>query len=176
MIGLSAVYNAVSSALSNIKYMVVFVALSALLTIAYGFLLANSSLNLYAPKILFGLNAYSVSASLAMGILLSLSIMLSAFVIINGIEKNGRLEVASLAMGVLPVTLCCTTVVPSVLAFLGLGASTIIGVTGTIQGPLAVYEPVFIAISLAMLVLSIYITSGSISKINRCCVVENVEK
>ncbi|MCL4373402.1 MAG: hypothetical protein M1360_00405 [Candidatus Marsarchaeota archaeon] len=176
MIGLRGVYNTVSLALSNRKYMAVFVALSVLLTAAYGFLLANSSLNLYAPKILFGLNAYSISASIAMGILLSLSIVLSAFVIMNGAEKSSRLEVTSLAVSVLPVTLCCTTVVPSVLAFLGLGASTIIGVTGTIQGPLAVYEPLFIAVSLSMLVLSIYLNSGSISKINRCCVVEKVEK
>ncbi|MEM3216020.1 MAG: hypothetical protein QXS17_03840 [Candidatus Micrarchaeaceae archaeon] len=156
------------------RYFAGFLALSIVLSAAYAFLLHSSALNLSMPKIILGLNAYALSASLAMGILLSLSIVSSAFAILNRTKSN-KVGAAAVAIGILPATLCCTTVVPSMLALFGFSASAVISTTGIIQGPFSTYEVEFIAASLLLLVVSIYLNLRSINTTLRCCSVEKTK-
>ncbi|MGC8538734.1 MAG: hypothetical protein ACP5MK_02590 [Candidatus Micrarchaeia archaeon] len=147
-----------------------FAAMSILIFFAYSFLLQGSSLNLNTPKLMLGLDADALAVSAALGIMLALSISLNAFAMSRSIRSGSRMSVGAAVASVAPVMLCCSTIVPSLLATVGMGASAIISTAGMIQGPLATYEPALIAISLALLTLSIYVTSKNIAKSGECCV------
>jgi len=160
--------------LSNKKYIATFAVMAIFAFIVYSLLLESSSLNLSAQKIAFGLDAYALTASASLGIMLSLSIILNIFAFsrssINHVDKA---SIGAVITSIAPLALCCSTIIPSVLAAIGMGASAIISTAGYIQGPLAVYEPVLLAVSFVLLALSIYITSRSIAKSGECCVVKS---
>jgi len=83
-----------------------------------------------------------------------------------------KASIGAVITSIAPLTLCCSTIVPSILAVAGIGASTVISTTGVIQGPLAEYEPLLIGISFVLLALSVYITSTKIAKNCECCVIK----
>ncbi len=160
--------GAVRLVLSDKRYMVAFVFVAIGFSLAYSLLLFNSSVNLALPKIVFGLNAYALVLSTFIGALLALSITMNAFAFMNGTASSRKLGAGAVIAAIIPGSLCCTSVIPAILAALGASTSTIIGTTGALQGPFATYEPEFIAASIGMLLLSIFLVSKSIQK---CCAV-----
>ncbi|MCL4364998.1 hypothetical protein M1590_01600 [Candidatus Marsarchaeota archaeon] len=148
------------------KYSAAFLVIAMLSVLGYSYLLFNSSLNLSLPKIVLGLNIYSLIVSVLISVLLALSLVMNAFVFKRGIAKGGKLGFGAVAATIIPSGLCCTSVIPAILAALGASTPTVIGITGVLQGPFATYEPLFLAISIGLLVISIILTGRSISK---CC-------
>ena len=151
------------------KYLVTFLIIGVLFFIGYGYLLLPSSINLAGPKIAIGLNAYSLIVAASMGILFALSVVMSAFAFKRNGASTGKLGIGAVVAAIIPGSLCCTTLIPSMLAVLGASTSTIINTTGALQGPFAAYETPLIVISIGFLLLSVILTSRSIAK---CCVVK----
>jgi len=74
-------------------------------------------------------------------------------------SAGGALTSGGLVAALLPSSLCCTTLVPSALAALGVSAPAVLHVTGRFQGFLAAYSDAFVAFAviavLAALLLAV---------------------
>lgn len=68
--------------------------------------------------------------------------------------RHGTLTGLALLGGLLPSFLCCTPIIPTLLAFIGISTVTVYGTTGTLQHFFAVYQTDFFLASLALLTLS----------------------
>ena len=173
MVNMFKTIEGINIVLSNKRYVATFAVMAIFASIAYSMLFESSLLNLSAQKIAFGLDAYALTASAALGIMLSLSIVLNIFAFSRGNTNHvDKASIGAVITSIAPLTLCCSTIVPSILAVAGIGASTVISTTGVIQGPLAEYEPLLIGISFVLLALSVYITSTKIAKNCECCVIK----
>ncbi len=146
-----------------------FLAIAVLLFFGYSYLLSSSSLNLSYPKVALGLNIYSLAISIVISAFLSLSLVMNAFAFANGTRVGGKVGLGAAVASIVPSSLCCTSVIPAILAAFGASTSTIIRVAGALQGPFATYETLFIAASIGLLLLSIFLVSRRIFK---CCQVK----
>ncbi len=163
------VINAVRFVLNSRAYFIAFLVIAIISFLGYSYLLSDSSLNLTLPKIAFGLNIYSLIVSLAISVLLGLSLTMNAFAFVNGASLSGKTGFGAVIAAIIPGGLCCTSVIPSVLAAFGASTTTIIDVTGKFQGPFATYETLLIAFSIGILFLGILLVSRNIV---RCCMVK----
>lgn len=152
--------------LDSKAYLAVFIVAALLLSVGFSYLFSTSSLNLSNPKIAFGLNIYSLIVSLLIGVLLALTIVMNAFALLRGAKVSGKVGFGAVIAAIIPSSLCCTSVIPGILAALGASSTTIIGVTGEIQGPFATYEMLFITLSIGLLLISVFLASRNIAK---CC-------
>ena len=163
--------NALRLVLSNGAYLAAFLLMAVLFFIAYGYLISSSSINIAQPKLALGLNIYSLAASAIISTLFSLAIVVNVFAFARNAASSGKLglgaAIAAIA-AIVPSSLCCSTLIPSLLAVLGSSTSTIISTSGALQGPFATYETPLIAVSAVLLVLGIFLTSRNIAK---CCIV-----
>ncbi len=162
----NGVLSALRLVLSSKIYLMAFIAMAAAFFLAYSYLLASSSINLAQPKVALNLNFYSLIVSILIGTLLSLSVAMNAFAFKNAYASGSKLSFGAILAAIIPGSLCCTFVVPAILAALGASTPTIIGITGVLQGPFATYEAPLIAISIGLLLISIILTGRRISK---CC-------
>jgi hypothetical protein len=95
--------------------------------------------------------------------LLSLSLVLNIYTFRSSARRKGSvLTVGALASSLLPSTLCCTPVVPTILAFVGVSASQIFGMSGRAQGFIATYETAFLGIASILLLLSLRLTARTV--------------
>jgi hypothetical protein len=152
---------------SSKAYFAAFIVIVVLSFLGYSYLLSTSSLNIATPKIALGLNAYSLVVSASISVLLSLSLVVNAFAFANRAAPSGKAGLGAV-LAIIPSSLCCTAVIPTILAAFGASTSTIIGITGKLQGPFATYETLFIAASIGILLLSFLFVSRNIAK---CCTV-----
>ena len=157
--------NAIRLVLGSKKYFVAFLAIAAVAFIAYSYLLFGSSIDLAFPKI-FGLSIYLLFVSLVIGVMLSLTMVMNAFSFANGAAKGGKTGLGAALIALIPGSLCCSPVIPALLAVFGASTATIIRVTGTIQGPFAAYETEFIVVSIVLLFFSVYLVSKDIVRCN----------
>ncbi len=161
--------GAIHRVLSSKNYLAAFFVIAVLSFLGYSYLLSSSSLNLSIPKVAFGLNIYSLIVSALISVLLALSIVMNAFAFLNGTKPNVKAGFGAVIVAIIPGSLCCTSVVPAILAAFGASTTTIINVTGALQGPFATYETLFIAASMGLLLISILLVSRNIT---RCCAVK----
>jgi hypothetical protein len=160
--------GAIKETLSGKSYMAGFAAASILVTIVYAYLLSFSSLNLgNVPRIL-GISIYELLVSLLLGIMFSLVLTMSAFSIKRNIKSSEKVGIGALIASIVPSSMCCTALIPSVLSIAGASTATIIGVTGKIQGPFASLEPVFIIAAVVIMLIGIAQSSKRIYA--GCCV------
>lgn len=97
------------------------------------------------------------AAALGYGFALAIAINVGAFS-----QRSRTAEVVGLGgllASVLPGSLCCTSLVPSLLATLGASAPTILGTTGKIQSVFALHENAFIAVSIAGVAISVILAA-----------------
>lgn len=97
------------------------------------------------------------AVTLGYGFALAIAINVSSFAQRSRIA--GAVGIGGLLAAALPGSLCCTSVVPSLLAAFGASAPTILGTTGKIQSVFALYESAFIATSIAGVALSIVLAA-----------------
>ena len=109
------------------------------------------------------LNGQLLFFSVALAALLSLALTLNIYAIRESVRRAGRgLTVGALASSLLPASVCCTPLVPTLLALAGASTPQIFGVTGRIQGLFATYEPQILALALVLLAFSLHLAGRSI--------------
>ncbi len=163
------IISAIRLVLDSKIYLIAFLVIASLSFLGYSYLLSSSSLNLPHPKIILGLNIYSLITAAVISILLALSLIMNAFAFANRVSLSEKISLGAIIMAILPSSLCCTPVIPALLATFGASTTTIIGATGMLQGPFATYEVLFIIASLILFLLSIFLVSINI---NKCCIVK----
>lgn len=109
------------------------------------------------------LNAELVFFSVALALLLSLVLTLNTY----GFRASLRRQSAGLSVGavlasLVPSSVCCTSLVPSLLAVVGASTPQIFSVTGLIQGTVARYEVAFLGLALLLLLVSLHLAARNI--------------
>ena len=104
-----------------------------------------------------------LAVALGFGLGATLAINLTA---VKKSGTSGAVGFAGVISSVLPGSLCCTSVVPSLLALAGSSASSIIGSTGKIQSIFALHENAFLLASLAGIILSVVLAARNAA--SRC--------
>lgn len=106
------------------------------------------------------LTPWLAAAAAFIGFGFGLSLALNADVTV-GRRTSRAAGVGGMLASVLPGSLCCTSIVPSLLAALGASAPTVLGTTGKIQAIFALHEDAFLAASLAGVALSLGLAISS---------------
>ncbi len=117
------------------------------------------SLRFLTPTLLF----FAVLLSLLVS--LSLTFSVYGFRVAASAKGQGA-SLLSVLASILPGLLCCTPVVPTLLAILGASTPTIFGLSGRIQGIFATYEVHFLV---AAALLLVYALHRSVDHLFRSC-------
>jgi hypothetical protein len=109
------------------------------------------------------LNTERVFFSLALAVLLSLALTLNVYSVRASVRRRGAgLGAAGVLASLVPSSLCCTSLVPSLLAAVGASTPQIFSVTGLIQGTVAGYEALFLVVALVLLLVSLYLAARTV--------------
>lgn len=109
--------------------------------------------------------------SVALAALLSLAVSLNVYAFRASVRHpSGGLTVGGALSSLLPAGICCTPVVPTLLAVLGASTPQIFGLTGRIQGFFATYEPAILTVALILLLVSLRLSTRSV--LGTCAVPE----
>ncbi len=156
-----AVTAAAKLTLGKRRYLASFILLSVALFAAYAYLLSYFAFGI----LLFG-NLYPifvVLVSAAISVLLSLVLTLTAYSLSNYRKYGKRAGLPALAVMLsASFSLCCGAAIPSLLAVLGASAPFIISGGGGIEGFFSAAEVPFTLLSIALLLLSLYLVSRDV--------------
>jgi fermentation-respiration switch protein FrsA (DUF1100 family) len=109
------------------------------------------------------LNAELVCFSVALATLLSLTLALNVYAFRASMRGRGAgLSAAAVLASLVPSSLCCTSLVPSLLAALGASTPQIFGLAGRVQGTVARYEVLFLVAALLLLLGSLDLAARSV--------------
>ncbi len=161
---LGDIANSLRIIFSEKRNAAIFAVITALMFMLYAYLLSYSSIALLSGSALFGLSVAVIIVSFLLSALFSVVIVMNIYGIKRGVNASAKLSIGSFLAAVLPSSMCCTALVPSLLALSGASISTVIGTTGIIQGPMATYEPLLLLLSGALLLVAIYKSS-----VKLCC-------
>ena len=101
--------------------------------------------------------------SFALSALLSLALTLNIYAFRGSIrQRSGGLSLGAALSSVLPASICCTPLVPSLLAILGATTPQIFGISGRIQGFFAIYELEILGFSLILLLVSLRLAARNL--------------
>lgn len=119
------------------------------------------------------LNGELVFFSVALAGFLSLTLSLNIYAFRASIRGRGRgtgASLGALVSSLLPSSVCCTSLVPSLLAVLGASTPQIFGLTGRIQGFFATYETAFLGGALLLVLISLRLAAKNTL---RSCAIPN---
>ncbi len=133
--------------------------LGSVITAFYLVMLPSSAVGGFSLIALHYLTPPLALAAAALGYGFALALALNEGALTQRSRAAGAVGIGGLLAAVLPGSLCCTSVIPSLLAALGASVPTVLGTTGKIASIFAVYENVFIAASLAGVGLSIVLAA-----------------
>ncbi len=109
---------------------------------------------------------FDLLSAFAVSFLISLVITMNIYSYKLKAKTSKKLTLGSIIGAILPSSLCCTSIIPSLLAVLGFSTSFIVGNTGKLQSIFSIYGPGFIAVG----VIIAYIGLVQITKnINASC-------
>ncbi len=147
-------------------YAGIFYVLFVSILLIYGYLLISSATGIldFGGYYLY----FDIASSAAISFLISLVITLNVYAYRSKVKTSKKLSIGSILSAVLPSSLCCTSIVPSLLAVGGLSTSFIVGNTGKIQSIFSVYGPVFIGIGAAAAFFGLIQINKNI---NSCCTI-----
>ncbi|MGC8537801.1 MAG: hypothetical protein ACP5MZ_02335 [Candidatus Micrarchaeia archaeon] len=151
--------NSLRAVFSEKRNVIIFAITTSLMFVLYAYLLSYSSIALIPGFIIFGLSVAVIIVSFLLSTLFSIVIVMNIYGIRQGVNTSTKLSIGSFLAAVLPSSVCCTALVPSLLALSGVSISTVIGTTGVIQGPIATYEPLLLLLSGILLLIAIYKSS-----------------
>jgi hypothetical protein len=144
---------------ARIRSLTITLVLGSLLTAFYLVMLPSSAVGGLAFVAVHYLTPLLALAAIVLGYGFALTVAINVSSFTQRSRAAGVVGVGGLLAAVLPGSLCCTSVVPSLLAALGASTPTILGTTGKIQSVFANYESAFIGASVAAVVLSIVLAA-----------------
>ncbi|GAC1403122.1 MAG: hypothetical protein NVSMB64_04210 [Candidatus Velthaea sp.] len=128
-------------------------------TTFYLFMLPSPAVGGLSPIALRYLTPFLAIAAVTLGFGFALAIAINVGALAQRRASAEIVGIGGLLASVLPGSLCCTSVVPSLLALLGLSSTSIIGTTGRIQSIFVLHENEFIVASVAAVLLSVYLAA-----------------
>lgn len=159
--------QAIREVLSHRPYLAVYLVSAPLVTFAYMLLLPGLLFDTFALWVLRYLTPTETLFALAMGVLLPLALVMSAY-----LWRHPRCEIEgqaashgpfmSLLLSIVPNALCCTPIIPLVLA-LFVSGSTLISISAPVQYYLGTYASILYTLSALALWWSIRNVSGKLS-------------
>ncbi len=109
------------------------------------------------------LNAELFFFSLVLALVLSLVLTLNVYGFRTSLRRQGAgLSAAGVLASLVPSSLCCTSLAPSLLAAVGASTPQIFSVTGLIQGTVARYEILFLVAALVLLLLALHLATSNV--------------
>ncbi len=109
------------------------------------------------------LNAELFFFSVALAALLSVALTLNLYAFRASVrQRSGGLTLGALLSSLAPPSVCCTPLVPTLLAIFGASTPQIFGLTGRIQGFFATYEIPILGLALILLLFSVRLAAKSI--------------
>ena len=102
--------------------------------------------------------------AVTLAVLFSLVLTLDVYAFRAAIRQRDKsLSLGALLAGFLPAGICCTPLVPTMLAIMGAPPPQIFGLTGRVQGFVAAYESLFLAFAVALLLFALRLVTRQIS-------------
>jgi hypothetical protein len=135
--------------------------LGSVITAFYLIMLPSSAVGGFSLIALHYLTPLFALAAAALGYGFALALAINASALAQRSRSAGVVGVGGLLAAVLPGSLCCTPIIPSLLAAFGASVPTVLGTTGKIASVFARYEGAFIAASIAGVALSIILAARS---------------
>jgi hypothetical protein len=135
--------------------------LGSVITAFYLVMLPSSAVGGFSLIALHYLTPALALAAAALGYGFALALAVNASALTLRSRAAGAVGIGGLLAAVLPGSLCCTSIIPSLLAVFGASVPTILGTTGKIASVFAVYEGAFIAVSIAGVAFSIILAARS---------------
>ena len=129
--------------------------LGTVATAFYLVMLPSSSTGGFSLEALHYLTPALTLAAIVLGYGFALAVAINLGAFSQRSRSAEAVGLGGLFAAILPGSLCCTSLVPTALAALGASATTVLGTTGRIQSIFALHENVFIAVSIAGVLLSI---------------------
>ena len=125
------------------RYALTFSAMFTTVFILYFYLLESSATGIidFGPYYIY----FDIVSAFLISFLISLVITMNIYSYKLKARTNKKLTIGSIIGAILPSSLCCTSIIPSLMAVLGFSTSFILGNTGKLQSIFSVYGPVFIA-------------------------------
>ncbi|MEM0143598.1 MAG: hypothetical protein QXL94_06570, partial [Candidatus Parvarchaeum sp.] len=132
------------SVLKNKSYMALFAVMLIFIGSLYYYLLSSSAEGIidFGSYYVY----FDIAASIIISLLISLVITLTVYSYKIKVKSSKKFSLASIISALLPSSLCCTSIVPSILAFIGFSTPFVLGNTGKIQSIFSIYGPLFIAL------------------------------
>ncbi len=158
-------FNALSILTSEKKYLVMLILLSVLICTLYLFLLPSlpdGALVFYA---IYFITPLQVAFAIGFGVLISLVITLNVYAYRIRTSSRKSLTVGSI-LASLVNGLCCTPLIPSIVALTGVSTPVLYSISPRIQAFFEFNYGYFYALSLLLLLVSVHYLSRNIS----CCV------
>lgn len=151
--------SALRSVAASTGNRVVFAALAVAITAAYSVTLPfafTQRLSLHNWQFLTArLLGFAIALGVGMAFLLTVQVhAFRAAAAVRRASGDTALSGAALLVSLLPTFLCCTPVIPTVLAALGLSAISVYGTTRTLQWFFEIHQTAFITASLGLLALT----------------------
>jgi hypothetical protein len=155
--GIALTFHGARAALSY----TILVGLGTAVTLLYFVVLPSSTVGGFSLLALHYLTPSLALAAAALGYGFALAIAINASSWAQRSRTAEAVGLGGLLAGILPGSLCCTSIVPSLLAAFGASVPTVLGTTGKIASIFAVYEDAFIATSIAGVALSVVLAARS---------------
>ncbi len=160
------------------RYALMFSMMFAAVFILYFYLLESSATGIidFGSFYIY----FDLISAFVISFLISLVITMNVYSYKLKAKTSKKLTLSSIVGAILPSSLCCTSIIPSLLAVLGFSTSFIVGNTGKLQSIFSIYGPLFIAAGAAIAYIGLMqITKNinasckiNLSKEKDCCEVK----
>ncbi len=163
-------------------YILMFAILFLVVGMIYGYMLLNAAEGIFDFGVYYVY--FDIISTAIISFLISLVITVNVYAYKIKSKGTRKFGIASVISAILPSSLCCTSIVPSLLAVGGASTSFIVGNTGKIQSVFSTYGPLFIVFGAALAYIGLIqaiknLNNGCIlnekSTVD-CCEVENENK
>ena len=144
----SYIYNSIKLIFSSKRYIFLFSVMSLIIGILYTYLLVSSATGI----IDFGKYylVFDIVSEIAISLLISIVITLNIYLIKRSIKGSSKLSLLSVISAILPSSLCCTSIVPSLISLVGFSTSFVVTTTGKIQSIFSYFGPLFIVVGILL--------------------------
>jgi hypothetical protein len=160
--------SALGALFAERAYLFLFLALSGLVSVLYMFLLPSLPLGALVPYAIEFITPVQVAFAPIFGVLISLVAALNVYAFRIRASSAKSLTVGSV-LASLVNGLCCTPLIPSLIAMTGVSTPVLYAISPRIQAFFEFNSQSFYALSVVLLLISVHYLSRSVSS---CCAVK----